>query len=1019
MSDDSNNRKGGKVKIIGGYTVERRLGAGSFATVYKGVRQSQNNPNCIEIVAIKAISRKGKKLTPKVLENLDLEIAILKSYRHPNIVALHNVQKTERHFYLFLEFCGGGDVQQLIRTRKKGRLSERLTRRLMKDLTSGLKFLWGKSVMHRDIKPQNLLLSGPLPLDEMNDECTSPADELKRQQANFPSNKFALKIADFGFARPLETASLAETLCGSPLYMAPEILEGQKYDAKADLWSVGTVLFEMVAGRPPFMGDNHIHLLRNIQTKSLRMPEGVKVSQECVNLLRLLLNRKPKQRAGFQSFFESSNAFVSLGCEGNVIPDSQTPIENQVLNRMDTVPESASSQETMIPAASQMHQNQTPPQNILNEPQPIPNPNSTHAHALDSHQILATPPTPATPINLMHLPNEPSYAQLNEYKKPTNHDKKIVTSYTSQNQRQPHQFIPLAPSPPGPSVLRKPDKAQGSGPPQLYLDSNVAPKNISNPYISHLPTAQRSNYPSAQAQYSRRHLLQNQDHHQRKNDSSLYSESDSEFVMVEHGNAGGSTYISTNSKGQVQGNLRPNATPPPPTDFPQPASPAYLTAQPKANNSSTHYVRHSSILSKGRYNISQNGMLPTSPNQGKDLLKMMLNPQYVHAHVKSDLSLIIALLATAEDIGRRAVNVAQIGDSRSFVAMRLLANSLEDEFHLRSISPMGNEDSNENYHDSGEKKVQSHLYQDSNDSKRDEMKNCLDKGDIYGNTMTRMNSNGFNEGKDQDDENDEMPFAVMDSDAGFPNSPSLENKSGRIASLPLPQTQKQTSKPSNSQILCCFREALSCYLKSLSLMKGAVHAVQLLKENVSVGINHGIIPTGGNDTSVLLMQRCDSSCQWLSSQFSGVLERADACNMEISKINGENLSGSDALSAEELIYNHSLMCGRDGAVKQLLGQYESAKACYRSAGLLIEVLLMEPNVVTEDQKVLNEYVNGFTERIKELDYLLSSNRENEQRIANNSPKNTIQTHERGEVVGLVGEVMPQLSGNSNQVPNFA
>ena len=83
--------------------------------------------------------------------------------------------------------------------------------------------------------------------------------------------------------------------------------DNDRYDAKADLWSVGTVLFEMVAGRPPFMGDNHIHLLRNIQTKSLRMPEGVKVSQECVNLLRLLLNRKPKLRAGFQSFFESSN----------------------------------------------------------------------------------------------------------------------------------------------------------------------------------------------------------------------------------------------------------------------------------------------------------------------------------------------------------------------------------------------------------------------------------------------------------------------------------------------------------------------------------------------------------------------------------------------------------------------------------------------------------------------------------------------------------------------------------------
>ena len=243
MNTNRNINKKNSNKMIGRYTVETRLGSGSFATVYKGVDHSQypnstqnndgqqvRNEIIPKVVAIKAISRKGKKLTPKIIENLDLEINILKSYRHPNIVALHNVQKTERHFYLFLEFCGGGDLQQLIRTRKLKRLSERLTRRLMKDLTSGLLFLWNQNVIHRDIKPQNLLLTGPLPLDEIQDgdQCRLPEDEQKRRDANFPSHDFKLKIADFGFARPLGGASLAETLCGSPLYMAPEILEGQK-----------------------------------------------------------------------------------------------------------------------------------------------------------------------------------------------------------------------------------------------------------------------------------------------------------------------------------------------------------------------------------------------------------------------------------------------------------------------------------------------------------------------------------------------------------------------------------------------------------------------------------------------------------------------------------------------------------------------------------------------------------------------------------------------------------------------
>jgi len=216
-----------RVKTVAGYALAQRLGSGSFATVYKGVKLSQETEGADD-VAIKAIARTSEKLTQKVLENLELEISILRTYRHPNIVCLHNVQKTERHFYLILEYCGGGDVQRLIRTRKNGRLSERLTRRLMRDLAAGLQFLWGQELIHRDIKPQNLLLTGQLPLDELYDPAKMDAHEEMRQQANFPSEQFALKIADFGFARHLQTTSLAETLCGSPLYMAPEILQHQR-----------------------------------------------------------------------------------------------------------------------------------------------------------------------------------------------------------------------------------------------------------------------------------------------------------------------------------------------------------------------------------------------------------------------------------------------------------------------------------------------------------------------------------------------------------------------------------------------------------------------------------------------------------------------------------------------------------------------------------------------------------------------------------------------------------------------
>lgn len=133
-------------------------------------------------------------------------------------------------------------------------------------IARALRFLRSRNLIHRDIKPQNLLLSP-----------STTADHASGHPIGIP----VLKIADFGFARILPSTMMAETLCGSPyaffsnnilslktypfrLYMAPEILRYEKYDAKADLWSVGAVLYEMSVGKPPFRAQNHIDLLRKV-----------------------------------------------------------------------------------------------------------------------------------------------------------------------------------------------------------------------------------------------------------------------------------------------------------------------------------------------------------------------------------------------------------------------------------------------------------------------------------------------------------------------------------------------------------------------------------------------------------------------------------------------------------------------------------------------------------------------------------------------------------------------------------
>ncbi|KAJ9127506.1 hypothetical protein QFC24_000915 [Naganishia onofrii] len=320
---------------VGQYILGTEIGKGSFATVYKGYIQKTREP-----VAIKAVSR--GKLTPKLLENLEGEIAIMKACIHRNVVALRECMKNEHFIYLVMEFCSGGDLSIYIRKRgrlpsleyhladptgategqmmfwphpKEGGLDDFAVRNFLGQLADALKFLRSKNLIHRDLKPQNLLLQPP-----------TEAEYASGHPLGIPM----LKVADFGFARSLPAAALAETLCGSPLYMAPEILRYEKYDAKADLWSVGALLFEMAVGKPPFKALNHIELLKKIERNDdrIRFPDEEPLSRDEMEdysdiknappvapdikeLIRKLLKKRPVMRMSFNEFFDCR---VWAGC---------------------------------------------------------------------------------------------------------------------------------------------------------------------------------------------------------------------------------------------------------------------------------------------------------------------------------------------------------------------------------------------------------------------------------------------------------------------------------------------------------------------------------------------------------------------------------------------------------------------------------------------------------------------------------------------------------------------------------
>ncbi|XP_033110518.1 serine/threonine-protein kinase ULK3-like [Anneissia japonica] len=265
------------VPTLKGFILTEKLGSGTYATVYKGFRKVAHR----EVVAVKCILKKG--LSKSSTENLLTEIEILKKVKHDHIVNLIDFQWDGHYIYLIMEYCSGGDLSKFLATKRA--LPERVVRRFLQQLASALQFLHSNSISHMDLKPHNLLLSN--------------------------SYDPVLKVADFGFAQYVEREVNSESLRGSPLYMAPEIILKDTYDAKVDLWSVGVIMFECLFGKAPFASKSYGELADKIKSKEpIKIPSAIRISDICHDLMFRLLQRDPKQRINFEDFF--NHKFVDL-----------------------------------------------------------------------------------------------------------------------------------------------------------------------------------------------------------------------------------------------------------------------------------------------------------------------------------------------------------------------------------------------------------------------------------------------------------------------------------------------------------------------------------------------------------------------------------------------------------------------------------------------------------------------------------------------------------------------------------
>ncbi|TPX35577.1 hypothetical protein SmJEL517_g02166 [Synchytrium microbalum] len=330
--------------IVGDYVVGSEIGRGSFATVYLASRTQvlKNGHNDLQPTpfAVKSVLR--DKLNRKLSENLQSEIKILQGLRHPNIVQLLDVVNTDRHIHLIMEYCSLGDLSSFIKRKGvqnsqinvnpgsnylaglSGGLAEFVVRHFLNHLVKAMIFLRQNSLIHRDLKPQNLLLS-VAPIGSRHIEVNG---------SMVPALP-VLKLADFGFARSLASQDMASTLCGSPLYMAPEVLRGDKYDAKADLWSLGAILYEMIYGRPPFKAQNHIDLLKKIDRGdgTIRFPgedNGHQVGFDPVSSLTGHTTRnvapssnRPNRASPTPAGYHRSSPQPSIGMAVNIVQPSE------------------------------------------------------------------------------------------------------------------------------------------------------------------------------------------------------------------------------------------------------------------------------------------------------------------------------------------------------------------------------------------------------------------------------------------------------------------------------------------------------------------------------------------------------------------------------------------------------------------------------------------------------------------------------------------------------------------------
>ncbi|XP_047481219.1 aurora kinase A-like isoform X2 [Penaeus chinensis] len=265
--DEPGKKSSKRPWVLDDFEIGRPLGKGKFGNVYLAREKKTHTVLALKVLFKSVLMKAG------IIHQVRREAEIQSHLRHPNILRMYGYFHCDKRVYFMLEYARYGEMYKVLCSQPNKRFTEYQAANYIMQLVSALEYCHSKKVIHRDIKPENILING----------------------------NGQLKIADFGWSvhSPNERRT---TLCGTLDYLPPEMIEGRMYDEKVDIWSLGVLCYEFLAGKPSFESTSQLETFRRIARVDIKFPSHF--SEEVKDLICKLLRYNPKERLSLDGIME-------------------------------------------------------------------------------------------------------------------------------------------------------------------------------------------------------------------------------------------------------------------------------------------------------------------------------------------------------------------------------------------------------------------------------------------------------------------------------------------------------------------------------------------------------------------------------------------------------------------------------------------------------------------------------------------------------------------------------------------